>query len=95
METVDQNDATVHETPFTLRDFVEADKGRLRMEVVVGGGGLSREVIEPIVARKVPVIPVSACIGVHVGPAIGVVYECERELRGKISVNPSTLVYAS
>lgn len=55
----------------------------------------AREVIEPIVARKVPVIPVSACIGVHVGPAIGVVYECERELRGKISVNPSTLVYAS
>ncbi len=51
METVDQNDATVHETPFTLRDFVEAGKDRLRMEVVVGGGGLSREVIEPMCNR--------------------------------------------
>lgn len=55
----------------------------------------AREVVEPIAQREVPVIPVSACIGVHVGPAIGVVYECEHALPGKLSFNPSSLVYAS
>ncbi len=55
----------------------------------------ARDVVEPIVAREVPVIPVSACIGVHVGPAIGVVYECEHALPGKLSFNPASLVYAS
>lgn len=55
----------------------------------------AREVIENIAGCEVPVIPVSPCIGLHVGPAIGLVYECEHELPGKLSVNPSTLVYAS
>lgn len=55
----------------------------------------AREVVEPLVDRAVPVIPVSACIGLHVGPAIGVVYECERALPGKLTYNPSSLVYAS
>jgi len=55
----------------------------------------AREVVEPIAARVVPVIPVSACIGVHVGPAIGIVYECEHALPGKLSFNPASLVYAS
>lgn len=55
----------------------------------------ARESVEPIVGREVPVIPVSACIGLHVGPAIGVVYECSRELPGKLSFDPSSLVYAS
>lgn len=55
----------------------------------------AREIIEPIVSREVPVVPVSACIGVHVGPAIGVVYECEHALRGKMTVDPASLVYAS
>lgn len=55
----------------------------------------AREVIDPIAEREVPVIPVSACIGVHVGPAIGLVYECEHALPGKLSINPASLVYAS
>lgn len=55
----------------------------------------SREVIEPIAGREVPVFPVSACIGVHVGPAIGLVYECEHALPGKLNANPGSLVYAS
>ncbi len=55
----------------------------------------AREAIEPIVGCEVPVIPVSPCIGVHVGPAIGVVYECLKALPGKLSFNPSALVYAS
>ena len=53
-----------------------------------------RDVVEPLVNRAVPVIPVSACIGVHVGPAIGVVYECAKALPGKITVDPATLVYS-
>lgn len=55
----------------------------------------AREAIEPIAGSDVAVVPVSPCIGVHVGPAIGVVYECKKALPGKLSFNPSTLVYAS
>ena len=55
----------------------------------------ARDTIEPMIGREVPVVPVSPCIGLHVGPAIGLVYECERELPGKLSFNPSRLVYAS
>ena len=55
----------------------------------------AREAIEPIAGHEVPVIPVSACIGVHVGPAIGLVYECEHALPGKLTINPALLVYAS
>lgn len=49
MDTVEQSN--VLETPFTLRDFVEAGQERLRMEVVVGGTGLSRTVLEPMCNR--------------------------------------------
>ena len=38
-------------TPFTLREFVEAGRERLRMEVAVGGRGLEREVLEPMTNR--------------------------------------------
>lgn len=55
----------------------------------------SREQIEPLVGKEVPVVPVSPVIGLHVGPAVGVVYECVRELPGKVNVNPSMLVYSS
>jgi len=34
--------------------------------------------IEPIAGMAVPVVPVSAVVGLHVGPAVGVVYETER-----------------
>jgi len=39
----------------------------------------AEERIEPIVGEKVRVLPVSAVVGVHVGPAVAVVYETERE----------------
>ena len=39
----------------------------------------AREQIEPLAGGPVRVIPVSPVIGVHVGPAIGVVYETERD----------------
>ena len=55
----------------------------------------ARDVIEPLCGRKVDVVPVSPVIGLHVGPAIGIAYECERPLPGRLSVKPETLVYAS
>ncbi|MCL2826994.1 MAG: DegV family protein [Eggerthellaceae bacterium] len=36
--------------------------------------------IEPLVGKLVRVIPVSPVIGLHVGPAIALVYECERAM---------------
>lgn len=36
---------------FTLRDFVEAGRERLRLDVVVGGDGLMHEVLEPMCNR--------------------------------------------
>ena len=55
----------------------------------------AREQIEPLAGKSVPVVPVSPVIGLHVGPAIGVVYECVRELPGKLTVNTASLVYSS
>ncbi|NTU88512.1 MAG: DegV family protein [Actinobacteria bacterium] len=45
----------------------------------------AKDVIESIAKREVQVIPVSPVIGVHVGPAIGIAYECERALPRKLS----------
>lgn len=39
------------------------------------------EQIEPIAGRRVEVVPVSPVVGLHVGPAIGLVYEAESDLR--------------
>jgi len=39
------------------------------------------EVVEPIAGRPVPVVLIPPIVGVHVGPAIGVVYETERPMR--------------
>ena len=55
----------------------------------------AREVIGPLCGREVPVVPVSPVIGLHVGPAVGIAYECEHVLPGKLSSNYSPLVYAS
>ena len=55
----------------------------------------AREKIDSLAGKEVPVIPVSPVIGLHVGPAVGVVYECERALPGKITVNCPSLVYSS
>ncbi|BAK44270.1 DegV family protein [Eggerthella sp. YY7918] len=45
----------------------------------------AHEVIEPLVGRSVQVLPVSPVIGLHVGPAIGIAYECMNALAGKLS----------
>lgn len=40
----------------------------------------AREQIAPIVKADVPVIPVSPVIGLHVGPAVAIAYETERDI---------------
>lgn len=40
----------------------------------------SRDVLGPAIGRTIEVVPVSPVVGVHVGPAIGIVYETERPL---------------
>ena len=55
----------------------------------------ARDVIEPICGRLVTVAPVSPCIGLHVGPAVAVTYECVRVLPGKLTPGTQVPVYAS
>lgn len=54
----------------------------------------AREAIEPVVGRAVDVLPVSPVIGVHVGPAVGLAYECERPLPGKLTAPAGDLVFS-
>lgn len=55
----------------------------------------AREAIEPVVGRAVEVLPVSPVIGVHVGPAVGLAYECERPVPGKLTASASELVFSA
>lgn len=55
----------------------------------------AKEVIEPICKSAVAVIPVSPVVGVHVGPALGISYECERPLPGKLTPGFEVPVYYS
>ncbi|MEG0505391.1 MAG: DegV family protein, partial [Raoultibacter sp.] len=41
----------------------------------------AKEVIEPLIGKAVRVLPVSPVIGLHVGPAIGIAYECKSPLQ--------------
>lgn len=52
----------------------------------------AREVIEPLVRHEVDVFPASPVIGTHVGPAMGLAYECGSELAGKLVKDMPTLV---
>ena len=65
----------------------------------IGAPGEARrwasEVIEPICGREVAVVPVSPCIGLHVGPAVAVAYECEHGLPGKLTPGVKAPVYSS
>lgn len=54
----------------------------------------AREAIEPIVGRAVEVLPVSPVIGVHVGPAVGIAYECERPVPGKLTAPAGELLFS-
>ena len=55
----------------------------------------ARDVIEPLIGRTVSVLPVSPVIGLHVGPAIGVAYECTNALAGKLTSPAQTRACAS
>lgn len=55
----------------------------------------AREVIDPICGYKVAVVPVSPVIGLHVGPAVAIAYECEEPLPGKLTPGVQAPVYAS
>ena len=54
----------------------------------------AKSVIEPLVGRPVMVTPASPVIGTHVGPAVGIAYECARPIKGKFSagVQPEVVV---
>ncbi|MDO4290886.1 MAG: DegV family protein [Eggerthellaceae bacterium] len=54
----------------------------------------ARDAIEPYVGRAVEVLPVSPVIGTHVGPAVGIAYECRSPLEGKFSGNVGDLVFS-
>ena len=43
--------------------------------------GFARDIVEPIVGKPVSVVPIGPVIGLHVGPAAGVVYETVEPLR--------------
>ncbi|MDO4589948.1 MAG: DegV family protein [Slackia sp.] len=45
----------------------------------------ARESVEPYLGRRVRVLPVSPVVGLHVGPAMGIAYTCERPLDGKLT----------
>lgn len=54
----------------------------------------AREAVEPYLGRAVEVLPVSPVIGCHVGPAVGIAYECASPLAGKYSGNAADLVFS-
>ncbi len=54
----------------------------------------ARETIVPLVGREVPVLPVSPVLGVHVGPAVGIAYECNTPIEGKLTVPYDESIFA-
>ncbi len=44
-------------------------------------GRFARDLIQPIADATVPVVPVPAVVGIHVGPALGVAYETRDPMR--------------
>lgn len=54
----------------------------------------AREVIIPLVGHEVPVLPVSPVLGIHTGPAIGIAYECNAPLEGKLTVPYDESIFA-
>lgn len=54
----------------------------------------ARDAVEPVAGRAVEVLPVSPVIGVHVGPAVGLAYECDRPVPGKLTAPASDLVFS-
>ena len=55
----------------------------------------AKSVVEPRFGVSVPVLPVSPVIGCHVGPALGIAYQCGEPLPGKITGNIQDYLYTS
>ena len=55
----------------------------------------AKEFFEPFLKREVRVIPVSPVVGLHVGPAVGISYICNKPLEGKITGDLSSLAVAN
>ncbi len=51
-----------------------------------------RRQVEEVAGRAVDVLPVSPVLGAHVGPAIGMAYECLDTIKGKLTAGTSELV---
>lgn len=52
------------------------------------------ESIIPFVGHEVAILPASPVIGVHVGPAVGIAYECERPIEGKFEkIEPEVVLF--
>lgn len=52
----------------------------------------AKDIVEPYLGRSVRVLPVSPVIGLHVGPAVGIAYECKQALQNKITGSLQSLV---
>lgn len=66
------------------RDIERAGLRRVAVQYISDAGEAQRfatDVIEPVVGHPVPIVPIHAVVGIHVGPAVGVVYETEEPLR--------------
>lgn len=55
----------------------------------------AKEFFEPFLKREVRVLPVSPVVGLHVGPAVGISYICNKPLEGKITGDVSRLAVAN
>lgn len=53
----------------------------------------ARSKVEPFLGRSVRVLPVSPVVGLHVGPAMGIAYTCERPLDGKLTETPDLVSF--
>lgn len=52
----------------------------------------AHDVVEPFLNKNVQVTPVSPVVGVHVGPAVGIAYECIEKLHDKVTKPSSSLI---
>lgn len=53
-----------------------------------------REAVEDVAGHPVDVVPVSPVLGAHVGPAVGLAYECDELIEGKVTGDIGDLVVA-
>lgn len=75
------------EEEIARRMAADVERCGLRRAVIHGivdmdeASRFGRDLIEPIAGGPVPVVPVGPVVGLHVGPAVAVVYETEEPLR--------------